>query len=588
MPIIWKYTEPLTVDQSRYNVLIQRNGYFAERTVPSWLSPADKAANPNEVKYKLDSSVVYRGVNLSGAEFGVWNGAASTWRWPLEQEWQYLSQRGHGVVRLPYLWERVQSDLTKPNDSAAMTALDRQIGWAAKYGIKVILDLHNYASYKGNLLGSVAGPTEAQFNAHWVEISKRYRYNDAVIGYGLMNEPKDMPTRDVGDGRGSQTGRYRWYSWAQSTVNAIRALGDKTPIMVAGYASSVVQSWLSTNTDVTNRDIHRFVTDPIDNLYFEGHSYWGGGGTYSSSYATYNTASGQSDTPAVDGITRFELSQLRAWLDWAQEAGVKVFLGEVGWPRIATGTDATSSAKWNTLGEEYYRLLDAYGVWAAAWSAGSKWSAGYNLKMYAATGDVLNGLYENAATVEAHPTFRRVVTSTGMRPMTAVRQGLQWRGQNVPLELCNSSSIMVSGTEFGTTIPIETPGHISRMVIYLGTVAAGNTAGQCFAAFYDAITGEELCRSADLGTLLNSGTGFKNIEMLTRTRTFKSGELVAAKLLWNGTTPPTILRAPASSVSVNPRKFGTVSTGATALSATLNVATMTAPTQAFWVAAAGF
>ncbi|GAA2566348.1 hypothetical protein GCM10010435_44400 [Winogradskya consettensis] len=544
---------------------------------------------------KLNKDIAYRGVNLSGAEFGHWstaNATPSQWRWPLEQEWQYLASRGHKIFRLPYLWERIQPDLTQPNNAAQMTLLDQQISWAAKYGVKVVLDLHNYGGYKDVKFGAVGGPTEAQFASHWAEMANRYKDNETVIGHGLMNEPGSMPTSDIGDGRGSQTGQFRWYAFAQSAVNAIRATGDTTAIMVSGYAAGVVNSWLSNTAGVGNKEIHKYVVDPVlDNIVYEGHIYFDSNGSYPNTYASYNTASGQTDSPYADGIVKLQCTQLHAWLDWAQEKGVRVYLGEVGWPRIVGVTDAAGSAAWNALGDEYFKLLDGYGAtaWASVWSTGSKWSAGYNLRYYLSGSDpdVLASPAENAAVVEAHPTFRARYEPRGRRPMSAIRQGLQWRGQNVAVETCTGASAMVAGQEFGTVAAIDNAGFLCRVVVYVGTAGATPTADQCFAALYDPDSGLELARTADIGSVLTT-TGYRTLDMTTRTRVFRAGELVGVKLLWNGGTAPQILKAPMPVAAINSRKFGVVSTGATTLTSTMAINSMAIATQPFWAAVSGF
>lgn len=557
-------------------------------------SIADASTTQSAHEVKLDRDVAYRGLNLAGAAFGSWNTAnvnPTNWRWPFEQEWAYLRSRGHILIRLPYMWERMQPDLTKPCDPAQLAELDKQLGYARKYGMKVILDNHNYCLYKGVRFGADGGPTEAQFAAHWAEMANRYKDHEVVVGHGLMNEPQGMPTVDLNDGRGTLTGQYRWYAIAQSAVNAIRATGDTTPIMVAGYALGIVNSWLSNTPGVGNKDIHRYVVDPLDNLFFEGHQYFDTNGSYPNNYDYYNTNSGQTDSPYADGIVKAQIAQLHAWMDWGLEKGVRLYLGEVGWPRVKSGQDAGQVAKWNALGDEYYKLLDAYGalVWVTAWAAGSKWSAGYELQYYypdPQNANVIASPAENAWVLEAHKTFRARFQGRGARGMSAVRQGLQWRGQNVPVEMCSGTGAMVNGQEFGTVVAIDNPGYLARVTVYVGTAGSGNTADQCFVALYDTDTGTELARSADLGTGFNT-TGYRTVDLTTRTRVFRPGELVGVKLLWNGTTPPQLLKAPQPAASLQARKFGVVSTGATALSSTMAVNSMTAATQPFWVAVGG-
>jgi hypothetical protein len=407
-----------------------------------------------------------------------------------------------------------------------------------------------------------------------------------------MNEPQSIPTADLGDGAGSLTGQLRWYRLAQAAVTAIRTAGDSTPIMVSGYAIGVVASWLSSTPQVGNKKIHEYVTDPLDNLFFEGHQYFDTGGTYPNDYAYYNTNSGQSDSAAVDGLTKAQLVSLRAWLDWAEEKNVRAFLGEFGWPRVKAGHDQADVDKWNALGDEVLKLIDSYGarVWTTAWAAGSKWADTYELRYYYSSGgdsNVLATPAENAVALEKHKTFSAPPPARRARGMTAPKLNLQWRGQNVPIEYCSGTGAMVTGQEFGTVVAIDNPGFVSRINVYVNTIGAGNVADQCLAAVYDVDTGEVLAVTGDIGAQL-LGLGYRNLDLTTRTRVFQVGELVGVKLLWNGTTPPQILRAPVPGGAAPTYKYGVVSSGATALTATMSMSLMTAPTSPFWAAVSGY
>ncbi len=67
------------------------------------------------------------GVNLAGAEFGTRNvpGVFGTdYTYPTHTEIDYYADKGMGVVRLPFLWERIQhtdSDRSTPRSSAGST-----------------------------------------------------------------------------------------------------------------------------------------------------------------------------------------------------------------------------------------------------------------------------------------------------------------------------------------------------------------------------------------------------------------------------------------------------------------------------------
>ena len=94
----------------------------------------------------------YRGVNLSGAEFadnalhlpGVAN---KDYRYPTAADLRYIAGRGHRMVRLPIRWERIQPRLFGPLHPAELHRLTRVIADARSAGLKVLVDVHNYARF---------------------------------------------------------------------------------------------------------------------------------------------------------------------------------------------------------------------------------------------------------------------------------------------------------------------------------------------------------------------------------------------------------------------------------------------------------
>ena len=96
------------------------------------------------------------GVNLSGGEFnpGGTRGINFDYTYPTHAEIDYYAARGMDVIRLPFLWERVQSTQFGSLNGADIARIDNVVDYAASKGLKVDLDLHNYGSGFGHLVGS--------------------------------------------------------------------------------------------------------------------------------------------------------------------------------------------------------------------------------------------------------------------------------------------------------------------------------------------------------------------------------------------------------------------------------------------------
>jgi len=88
--------------------------------------------NPSRALGSVPANTQYLGVNLAGAEFGsTVPGTVNTdYGFPTTQEVQYFAGKGMHVIRLPFLWERVQDGLNGPLDTAYLSGLDSVISAA--------------------------------------------------------------------------------------------------------------------------------------------------------------------------------------------------------------------------------------------------------------------------------------------------------------------------------------------------------------------------------------------------------------------------------------------------------------------------
>ena len=213
---------------------------------------------------------VRRGVNANGAELkiglsGFSNenpGAHGThYRYPSYGDLAYLKGRGHGLIRLPFRWERVQPAPGGPLDAAEVGLIRRALGDAAAVGQVVILDVHNYANYRfagdDARIGSARLPVSA-FADLWRRLSLEFGGARNVVGYDLMNEPGGMPG-------GART----WEEASRAAVDAIRATGSGRRVIVAGYhEGGGVISFVANHP-------RAWIDDPASDVMYTTHGYWG-------------------------------------------------------------------------------------------------------------------------------------------------------------------------------------------------------------------------------------------------------------------------------------------------------------------------
>lgn len=297
----------------------------------------------------------YTGVNLSGAEFGGTTGAYGyAYIYPTASG-PYFRAKNMDTFRLPFRWERLQPTLGEAFDAAEWQRLQDCVTALTASGAAVLLDPHNYARYKGKLIGASDGPSDEQFADLWRRLATRWK-NDPRVLFGLMNEPNGVS--------GEQ-----WAASANHAIVAIRALGANNLILVPGVAWTGAASWYATWYGTPNATSMLTITDPADNFAFEVHMY-----VDSDSSGTHFMVA--NDDPLI-GAKR--LAQFTAW---CREHGKRGFLGEFATPASALGLTTAE----NTLAF----IDDNRDVWLGWtwWSAGPWWGTyGFSVQPTAIGGD---------------------------------------------------------------------------------------------------------------------------------------------------------------------------------------------------------
>lgn len=273
------------------------------------------------------------GINLSGANFAphVAPGKLGTnYFYPDEKYFKYYAEKNIRLIRFPFIWERVQHDLDIGLNFDQMRLLRQTLDYAGRHGQKVILDMHNYGRYKGELIGSPAVPYTAYAEV-WRKLADEFKDHPALLGYDIMNEPHS--TRGL------------WPAAAQAAVDAIREVDMKTLIFIEGDRWSSAFHWRMVNEDL-------IIKDPADKIVYEGHLYLDK--DFSGRYASDETV-----RPTL-GVER-----AKPFVEWLQDHNLKGFLGEYGVP---AESDSMLVAMDNLLG-----YLNEHCIPSAYWAGGPGW-----------------------------------------------------------------------------------------------------------------------------------------------------------------------------------------------------------------------
>ena len=246
-----------------------------------------------------------RGINLAGAEFGkVGQPYGKGYIYPSAETIEYFRAKGFTGVRLPFLWERLQPRLYERFDPREVRRLQQTVKQIRAAGMQVILDPHNYARYRDQIIGSDAVPQSA-FSDFWRRLATMFSGQDGVI-YGLMNEPYGISAED-------------WLSASNGALSAIRAAGAQNLVLVPGTSWTGAHSWTGGDYGTPNGEVMTKVEDPAGNFAFEVHQY------------SDSDFSGKNEecSRAADA-----LKAVNAMGDWLKSQNRRGFLGEFAVPTL--------------------------------------------------------------------------------------------------------------------------------------------------------------------------------------------------------------------------------------------------------------
>lgn len=247
------------------------------------------------------ADVCFKGVNLSGAEYGDRDGVENlNFTYPSQKTVAYFAGKGMNIVRLPFSWERFQPTLNSPLSAVELDRLKAAVQRLRDHGMTVLLDPHAFGYYDKARLGTPEAPAFA-FADLWIRLAAEFA-NEPDVLFGLMNEPYDIPATE-------------WLDMANGAIAGIRSIGARNLVLVPGTRWSGAHGWRADYPGGSNADVMRGVKDPIDNYAYEFHQ-----------YMDPDSSGTKGGCAAADAATA-ALADVTAWL---RETGKKGFLGEFG------------------------------------------------------------------------------------------------------------------------------------------------------------------------------------------------------------------------------------------------------------------
>lgn len=239
------------------------------------------------------------GVNITGGEgWAIDSAGTLDYRMPSEWQLEYFAAKGFTQIRVMTSWELLQPTLNGALNTKYINEIKAIVAKADALGLEIVLDVHNYGKFKGELIGSPAVPVST-FVDLWGKLASTFKAADNVT-FGLMNEPLQETAAD-------------WLVAANAAISAIRAAGADQLIYVPGAYWDGAWSWVSGDNDTVIGGPGKIV-DPLHNYAFEVHQY-------------LDDTSGQHDWVVSETIG---VERLTAITEWARATGSKLYLGEYG------------------------------------------------------------------------------------------------------------------------------------------------------------------------------------------------------------------------------------------------------------------
>ncbi len=206
-----------------------------------------------------------------------------------------------------------------------LEVLDRILPYARKYGIGIVIDMHVGPGTRVSELSSNDlswDPEMQQLLADvWREIAARYRDEPMILGYDLLNEPREDDYVYKDDGR------LDWNGLADKIARAIREVDPVTPIIVECAKWGHPAGFETLRPVSVNNVIYSF-------HYYQPHSY---------THQGIHGRPGNLKYPGViDGVfwNREQMIQsMKPVIDFHKKYHVPIYVGEFSAPYWAPGVE---------------------------------------------------------------------------------------------------------------------------------------------------------------------------------------------------------------------------------------------------------
>ncbi len=324
------------------------SGYVAGQPFTVTFTPSSPPPPPHFPTPSSYSGVMYRGVNLAGAEFD------DAFHIPYASDALYYVQKGMNIMRIPFKLEYIQPNLSVPidftqGDASELVSLVNTLTDAKIY---VIFDMHNYMRYNNQIIGQSPSVTAKNYADAWGQIAGQFKGN-AYVFFDLMNEPHDMSTELI-------------LSNYNAAIASIRAQGADNLVLLEGNNYSGVAGWTqswSGNTPSSQVFLPANIKDPSNNYAINVHEYFDS-----------PTGGGGGSNECIDPSTVLTVEKFQDFIAYLQTYKLRAILTELG--GLATANCCGCIDNFLTAVEQHPASQDVGGfIGWSAWAGGHSWGS---------------------------------------------------------------------------------------------------------------------------------------------------------------------------------------------------------------------
>lgn len=194
-----------------------------------------------------DQVIHLRGTNFSSQTFtGKYQSVEHS-----QRDFALVRRMGMNVIRFNVTYQFFESeDAPYQYDPQAFEWLDQQIAWAREAGIYLILNMHYVpGQYETGMLLSTPDD-QARAVALWKALAERYRDENTIAGYDLINEPIGISATD-------------YQILAQKLVDGIREVDKNHMIVVEAINDYFTPAFVMVDDDNVMYDFHFYRPDAL-------------------------------------------------------------------------------------------------------------------------------------------------------------------------------------------------------------------------------------------------------------------------------------------------------------------------------------